>query len=98
VKWIGPGTEEVIRELGTRGVRDLLIVPLSFVSEHIETLYEVDLLFAEAARRAGIVEYHRPRALNTHPLFIEALRRLVVRHLETLRALEHQGRVWGTAA
>ncbi len=98
VKWIGPGTGEVIRELAAEGVRDLLVVPLSFVSDHIETLYEVDILFAEAASRAGIVEYHRPRALNTHPVFIEALRRLVVRHLDTLRALEHQGDVWRTAA
>jgi protoporphyrin/coproporphyrin ferrochelatase len=98
VKWIGPGTEEVIQELGAEGVKDLLVVPLSFVSEHIETLYEVDLLFAEAARRSGIVEYHRPAALNTHPLFMEALGRLVVRHLDTLLALARHGDVWGTAA
>jgi ferrochelatase len=98
VKWIGPGTEQVIEQLGAEGVKDLLVVPLSFVSEHIETLYEIDLLFAETARRAGIVEYHRPRALNTHPLFIEALSRLVVRHLDTIRALEHHGDVWRTAA
>jgi ferrochelatase len=81
VRWIGPGTEEVIRELGHEGVRELLIVPLSFVSDHIETLYEVDILFAEVARRAGIVEYRRPESLNTHPLFINALARLVRAHL-----------------
>jgi ferrochelatase len=98
VRWIGPGTEEVIHALGAEGVRDLLIVPLSFVSDHIETLYEVDLLFAEAARRAGIVEYRRPRALNTHPTFIEALGRLVVRHLDTLRALARHGDIWRSAA
>jgi ferrochelatase len=98
VKWIGPGTEQVIRSLGAEGVKDLLIVPLSFVSDHIETLYEIDLLFAEAARQAGIIEYHRPRALNTHPMFIESLGRQVVRHLETLKALARQGEVWRSAA
>ncbi len=82
VRWIGPGTDELIARLGADGVRRLLVVPLSFVSDHIETLYEVDMLFADAARRAGIVEYRRPAALNTHPLFIDALARLVARHLE----------------
>lgn len=73
VTWIGPGTEEMILELASTGVRHLLVVPLSFVSDHIETLYEIDQLFGGIARRAGIVEYCRPQALNTHPLFIDAL-------------------------
>jgi protoporphyrin/coproporphyrin ferrochelatase len=81
VKWLGPGTEEVIEELGREGVKDLFIVPLSFVSDHIETLYEVDQLFADAARDSGITGYYRPRALNTHPLFIEALAGLTERHM-----------------
>jgi ferrochelatase len=81
VKWISPGTDERIAELGREGVRDLLLVPLSFVSDHIETLYEVDQLFAEDARRAGITGYRRPEALNTHPLFIESLARQVERCL-----------------
>ena len=78
VRWIGPGTEETIEELGAEGVRHLLVVPLSFVSDHIETLYEIDQLFGETARKAGIVEYRRPEALNTHPLFIESLARQVL--------------------
>jgi len=81
VEWIGPGTEQVIHELGRNGVREVLIVPLSFVSDHIETLYEVDQLFAGDAARAGIADYRRPAALNTHPLFIEALAELVEQHL-----------------
>lgn len=79
VRWIGPGTEETIEELAASGVKHLLVVPLSFVSDHIETLYEIDQLFADAARRAGIIEYRRPDALNTHPLFIESLARQVQR-------------------
>ncbi len=83
VKWIGPGTEAVLAELGDSGVTDVLVVPLSFVSDHIETLYEVDMLFADAAREAGITGYYRPAALNTHPLFIEALAGLVHDNLAT---------------
>ena len=83
VKWIGPGTEQVLAELGEAGVKDVLVVPLSFVSDHIETLYEVDMLFAEAARAAGITGYYRPAALNTHPLFIDALAALVHDRLDT---------------
>ena len=82
VKWLGPGTEETIEELGREDVKDVFVVPLSFVSDHIETLYEVDMLFADAARKAGITGYYRPAALNTHPLFINALTGLVRRHLD----------------
>jgi ferrochelatase len=81
VKWIGPGTAETLVALGREGVKDVLVVPLSFVSDHIETLYEVDLLFADDARGAGITGYYRPDALNSHPLFIEALADLVHAHV-----------------
>lgn len=81
VRWIGPGTDEMLERLGREGVTDVLVVPLSFVSDHIETLYEVDLLFAEVARRAGITGYRRTEALNTAPLFIAALAGLVEDHL-----------------
>ena len=83
VRWIGPGTEETLVALGREGVKDVLVIPLSFVSDHIETLYEVDLLFAAAARKAGIAGYYRPEALNSHPLFIRALAGLVSAHVET---------------
>ena len=81
VKWLGPGTEETLAELGHEGITDVLVVPLSFVSDHIETLYEVDLLFAEAARQAGITGYYRPAALNASPRFIDALAGLVLTHM-----------------
>ena len=65
--------------------RDVLVVPLSFVSDHIETLYEVDLLFADAAREAGIARYRRTRALNDSPLSSRALAGLVEDHLAPVR-------------
>lgn len=81
VKWIGPGTEQMLDALAQEGVRNVLIVPMSFVSDHIETLYEVDQLFAESARAAGITGYWRTDALNTSPGFIAALGGLVEDHL-----------------
>jgi len=81
VKWIGPGTGQVLRKLGREGVKRVLVVPLSFVTDHIETLYEVDQLFAEDARATGITDYRRSPALNSNPTFIEALARLVERQV-----------------
>jgi len=81
VKWIGPGTEEMLVDLAHQGVRNVLVVPLSFVSDHIETLYEVDMLFAEAARKAGITGYWRTDAMNTSPRFLAALAGLVEDHV-----------------
>jgi ferrochelatase len=81
VKWIGPGTEEMLIQLARQGVRNVLVVPLSFVSDHIETLYEVDMLFAEAARKAGITGYWRTDAMNTSPRFVAALAGLVEDHV-----------------
>ena len=82
VTWIGPGTDEAIAEMGAEGITDVLVVPVSFVGDHIETLYEVDMLFGDQARAAGIANYRRTEALNTHPLFIDALAALVTRHLQ----------------
>jgi ferrochelatase len=91
VRWLRPGTEEVLTELGRDGVTDVLVIPVSFVSDHIETLYEVDLLFAETARAAGITGYYRPEALNTHPLFVEALAGLVEDHVAGAGEDRHDG-------
>jgi ferrochelatase len=75
VRWLEPRTERVLTQLGRDGIRDVLVVPVSFVSDHIETLYEVDQLFAHAARRAGI--YLPPHALNDDPGFLDALADIV---------------------
>ena len=91
VKWIGPGTEQMLERLGHDGVKDVLVVPLSFVSDHIETLYEVDLLFAETAQKAGITGYWRTDALNSSPLFIEALAGLVEDHVSGARTADCGG-------
>jgi ferrochelatase len=77
VRWLEPRTEQVLAKLGHDGLRDVLVVPVSFVSDHIETLYEVDQLFANAAERAGITTFRRTRSLNDDPGFLDALADIV---------------------
>jgi ferrochelatase len=81
VEWLKPYTEDALNELGEQGVQDLLVVPISFVSEHIETLQEIDIEYREIAHEAGISNFQRVPALNTHPEFINALAQLVVTSL-----------------
>ncbi|WP_448564292.1 ferrochelatase [Trichothermofontia sp.] len=81
VEWLQPYTEDAIQTLAEQGVETLLVVPISFVSEHIETLQEIDIEYREVAEEAGIKTFRRVPALNTHPLFIEALKDLVVSSL-----------------
>ncbi|MCT7956683.1 ferrochelatase [Laspinema palackyanum] len=82
VEWLKPYTEDAIAELAAEGVNDLLVVPISFVSEHIETLQEIDMEYREVAEEAGIENFHRVPALNTHPVFIEDLANLVVEAID----------------
>jgi ferrochelatase len=81
VKWLGPSTDETIRKLARLGVGQVLLVPVSFVSEHIETLYELDILYRNVAEEVGIAHYRRVPALNCRPDFISALAGIVERRL-----------------
>lgn len=78
VEWLQPYTEDAIKELGAQGVEDLVVVPISFVSEHIETMEEIDIEYREIAEHSGIHNFRRVPALNTHPLFIQAMTELVI--------------------
>ncbi len=70
--WLGPQLEDHIPALAERGIRDVVSVPVGFVSDHVEILYDIDIEAREAARKRGI-RLERPPALNDDPLFIEAL-------------------------
>ena len=82
VEWLQPYTETALEELGEKGLKDLLVVPISFVSEHIETLQEIDMEYREVAEKAGITNFQRVPALNVHPGFIESLAHLVTESLD----------------
>ena len=77
VEWLKPYTEDALQELGEQGVKDLVVVPISFVSEHIETLEEIDIDYRELATAAGVKNFRRVPALDTDPAFIAALTDLV---------------------
>lgn len=78
VEWLQPYTDDALKELAEQGVKDLVVVPISFVSEHIETLQEIDMEYRELAEEAGIENFHRVPALNSHPIFIDDLADMVV--------------------
>ncbi|NEP08707.1 MAG: ferrochelatase [Symploca sp. SIO2C1] len=82
VEWLKPYTDDALRELGAQGIENLLVVPISFVSEHIETLQEIDIEYRELAEESGIKNFQRVPALNTNPVFINSLATLVTEALE----------------
>jgi ferrochelatase len=82
VEWLKPYTDDALHELGEAGVKDLVVVPISFVSEHIETLEEIDIEYREIATEAGITNFRRVPALDTTPSFINGLADLVQHALE----------------
>jgi ferrochelatase len=85
VKWLEPSTEDVIRALGRRGTKQVLIVPISFVSDHIETLYEIDIQYRDQAVAAGIEHFRRAAAPNLDPKFIAALAAIVKEQIGQLK-------------
>jgi ferrochelatase len=78
--WIGPFTDREVERAGADGV-PLVVCPIAFVSEHIETLVEMDDEYAALAARSGVPTYVRVPTLSARPEFIEALAALVRRHL-----------------
>lgn len=77
VEWLGPALPEVIEEVANQGGRNMLVVPISFVSDHVETLYEIDIQYRRLAEELG-VRFAVTRALNADPRFIAGLRSLVL--------------------
>ena len=86
VKWLEPATDQKIRELAAAGVQQLLTIPIAFVSDHIETLYELDILYKKLAAEVGIPHYARVPALNTRPDFISAMADLVCERIRRTEA------------
>jgi ferrochelatase len=80
-EWLRPYTEDHVADLARRGVKRLLMVPLAFVSDHIETLYEMDMLYGAEAVRLGM-EFRRVPALNGSTILADALTQLVAERLE----------------
>ncbi len=74
--WLGPQLEDYVPELAARGVGNILSVPVGFISDHVEILYDIDIEAQRAARAAG-VRLERPPAVNDDPRFLESLAGIV---------------------
>ena len=81
-EWLKPYTEDVLEDLGRSKIEDLIVVPISFVGEHIETLQEIDIEYKELAESAGIKNFRRVKALNINSTFINGLKDLVISSLK----------------
>ena len=82
MKWLEPTTASMIEELAQENKKNLLIVPISFVSDHVETLYELDIEYRHVADKCGIENYIVMKGLNDSELFIESLTEIVKREME----------------
>ncbi len=78
-KWLQPSLTGTIERLGTGGVKEMLIVPISFVTEHIETLHEINIEARADAKKFGVEVFRMMPAVGDSPLFIAALKDLVLR-------------------
>jgi ferrochelatase len=80
-RWLGPTVESTIERYAREGVREMVLAPIGFVSDHVEILYDVDILFRRFAKDRGI-ELRRPESLNDSPEFIAALADVVRERLK----------------
>ncbi len=78
LEWIGPASDAEIRRAGAEG-KGVILAPIAFVSEHSETLVELDIEYAHLAKASGVVDYVRVPTVGTHPKFIAGLAELVMR-------------------
>ncbi|MCI5149063.1 MAG: ferrochelatase [Candidatus Electrothrix sp. MAN1_4] len=78
VEWLEPSTPDMLEQLAHKGCKNILMVPIAFVSDHIETLYEIDMLYRYQAAELSM-RLESTRGLNDDPLFIQALRTLVLK-------------------
>lgn len=83
--WIGPTVESQIDELAAQGERHVLLAPIGFVCDHVEILYDIDVLFRDYGKNRGVT-VHRSDSLNDSPLFTKALTEII-----SLRVLESAG-------
>jgi ferrochelatase len=79
-EWLGPDVESVLEELSKEKVGEILIVPIGFVSDHIEILYDIDILYQNKAKSLGM-QLKRTPSLNSSKRFIEALAAIVEEHV-----------------
>ncbi len=86
LEWIGPSTDSILEEAGKEH-REVVLLPIAFVSEHSETLVELDIEYKDLAKQSGIKNYYRVPAVGTHPSFISGLGDLVLQSFARKQAV-----------
>lgn len=81
--WLAPSTQTTLEQLGERGQKSVLVVPIAFLQDHIETLFEIDIELAEVADKVGITTFARTEGLNDSPTLIKAQAELVAELLKS---------------
>jgi ferrochelatase len=85
-KWLTPSTPTTIEELAAKGVRNMLLVPIAFASDHLETLFELGIEYRHIAAEKGVEQYEVTEGLNYSEKFIDALAQLVFQKAENFEA------------
>ncbi len=88
VKWLEPSTEDTIEKLAKENKKSLLVVPISFVSDHVETSYELDIEYRDVAKKCEIINYIVMKGLNDSHAFIEALKSITLRAIKNHKTNE----------
>lgn len=92
-EWLTPSTPDKLKELGEGETNAVLVIPVAFVTDHVETAFELDIEVREEAEHFGIEHYEVTSGLNCHPLFIEALTEAVAAQVTATQAIEGDGAV-----
>jgi len=89
-EWLGPEVESILIELLRQKVREILMIPIGFVSDHIEVLYDIDILYRGKSESMGMI-LKRTNSLNFSGRFIEALSSIVEKHIRGSQGSRIQG-------
>ncbi|CAO3666151.1 unnamed protein product [Umbelopsis vinacea] len=81
--WLGPQTGDALKKYGAMGKKNVLVVPIAFTSDHIETLFELDIEYGKEAHEAGVTGFKRSESLNDDPTFVDAMADIVKGHLKS---------------
>ena len=87
LKWLEPSTPETIHKLAAEGVKNMLLVPVAFASDHLETLFELGVEYRREANEAGVLQYEVTEGLNLSPKFIDALAQLVFEKIDSRESI-----------
>jgi len=91
--WLGPQTDDVLKGFGRQSIKSVLMVPIAFTSDHVETLYEIDIEYKEDAEKAGIEHFWRAPSLNGMELISQAQAELVQEHLASGEVCSEQYKI-----